>query len=430
VHVALGSSMIVSFCFPCYWKISIATIPISVQSGACVACFVLYLALGGSLRFRLSLCDVAIGAMAIAEAVSDGWTHKGGASSVATAYGEWVLPYAAGRYAFGSISRYSKARFQIAAALGCMFLVQFVDLTMGRNLAFELTTWFESSWMEPARAKRFGLVRSAGLTEHPIFYSGVLMALLPIAVTASAKDRWTQTTRRYVGFCVALGVLVASLSRGAVLAVIGSLVFRLAVASLKRFVIVSISVFALTFVGWAFWPKISAVWMATGDFSDRERIVIIDGEASRHSSSLARLRVFDVYGKAAARAGLFGYGTSAFATSPPNLPHLPVESMATETVWTVENSYLLILLRFGYVGLTCFVLLVLSAVLVPWSTRDLDLRRHLLLFATGSFSIALLLGTVYASYQIIFPMLFLMGLGNGLIDPNVAMRRKVPLERS
>jgi hypothetical protein len=76
--------MIATFCFPCYWKVSIATIPISVQTGACVACFVLYFALGGSLRFRLSLCDVAIGAMPIAEAFSDGWTHKGGVTAIAS----------------------------------------------------------------------------------------------------------------------------------------------------------------------------------------------------------------------------------------------------------------------------------------------------------------------------------------------------------
>ncbi len=430
VHVALGSSIIASFCFPSYWKVTVANIPISVQSGACIACLMIYLILGGSLRFRMSLGDLAIGALAITAAVSDGWLHGGGAVAVATAYGEWILPYAAGRYAFGSISGFSHARFQIAAAILCMLTTHAIDLAFNRNIAFELTSWIDPSWIAPPRAKRFGIVRSAGLTEHPIFYAGALMALLPIAVTTSAVDRQTRTTKRYLISMISLGLLAASLSRGAVVAMIGALLFLLSTSTRRMAASVTVAILISVAAGWLFWPTVRSAWMSTGDHSERERLIIIDGKATRHSSSLARVRAFEVYGKAAARAGLFGYGTGVFATSPPNLPFLPKEAMASETIWTIENSYLLILLRFGYIGLTCFALMIVSACAIPLATRDADLRRHLLLFATSSLSIAFLLGTVYPSYQIVFPMLFLNGLGNALIDPNMGEARMAPLERS
>ena len=417
--IALGSSMILSFAFPSYWAVEILGAPISITTASAVVCLIMYLAVGGKLWCRVSICDVAVNAVMLTHIAAD-FQHEGPAA-IPRAYGEWLLPYAAGRYALGSVSRMKHARIHIAIALGSMLLIHALDLVAGQNIAFEITQAF-TDWEAPMRAKRYGLVRSSGLAEHPIFYAGALMALIPVAVLASMKDRMDQPVWRYLAVGgVSLFVFIL-LSRGAVAATLVTLL--VVVSTLNNKIRIGLAAMLLIGGGLAYanWSTVQDLWKKTAERADSERVVVIDGEATTHSSTLARLNVFKVYGRAAWRAGAFGYGTAAVTGFPPNLPYMPKEADAAKTVWTIENSYLMLLLRFGFVGLSAFSLMVLSACTLPLFVRDPNLRRHAMILAAGCLSVSLLIFTVYPDYQIILPFLFLIGLQNALVDSKIGAK--------
>lgn len=417
VRTALGGAMLSSFCFPSYWQIEIAQSPISVQTGAAVMTLLMYLATGGSLRFRMTACDLAVGFMVTIAFISDGLMHEGGILTLVRSYGEWMLPYGAGRYAFGSVSSLRPARWIAGAVVGVAAAIWVIDLTAQMNVGFELTQSLDR-WEAPRRAMRFGWVRSAGLTEHPIFFSGMLMSLLPIGVITLCRNRQFDPTVKYLVGAAVLMIVCLTLSRAAVVALAITMVLGVALRFRRSRIPMTILGVLAIGLGVAFESQLWTWWAVTGDRSDqRQSMIVIDGEATVHSSSLARLRVYDVYGRAALRAGLLGYGTTAVTGFPPNLPYLPKEAMAIETVWTVENSYLLLVLRFGYVGLAAFLVLVASPVVLTMTQRDLELQTHLRVIMLGLVSVSVLLFTVYCNYQMVFPYLWVLGIMNALADP-------------
>jgi O-antigen ligase len=67
-----------------------------------------------------------------------------------------------------------------------------------------------------------------------------------------------------------------------------------------------------------------------------------------------RLILIRAYSKAIREAPLFGYGTDRVATWPPRVPLDADARVVLKKFWSIDNEYLLILLRFGWVGLACF----------------------------------------------------------------------------
>jgi len=60
--------------------------------------------------------------------------------------------------------------------------------------------------------------------------------------------------------------------------------------------------------------------------------------------------------------GLRCFSNDSASTFPPNIPGLPPEVKAREILGYVDNSYLLIGLRFGIIGCTFFSLLIVTSI--------------------------------------------------------------------
>ncbi|TWT49644.1 hypothetical protein Pla22_48420 [Rubripirellula amarantea] len=419
--LALGTSIVASYWFPTYWVVDVLGNPISVQTASAALCLFAFVLTRGSLAFRLNMLDIAIGSIMVVHAVSDGVVHGEGPLAIVRAYGEWMLAYASGRYAFGSIEALRNARFHIWAFFAISLSIWMVDVFGGINVCFDVTEMF-ADWEPPRRTKRYGIIRTAGLTTHPIFFSALLMSMLPLAVASLGWTYKEQFNRRYLTAAVSLGIGCLFLSRAAVLSIFAAAgVFATTMSRKVLFaglvsVAIGIGAVAMNF------EAAKTMWMKTGDFSDeREKVVVINGEEKIHTSTLARFRVYDVYGRSAMRAGFFGYGTQAVSGFPPNIPYLPKEAMATEVVWTVENSYLLLLLRFGWVGLACFLLLMVSPMITMMTAREFEVREQMQIFVAAAASVSVLLFTVYADYQMIGAFLFLLGVTSSLADPRIGV---------
>lgn len=426
--IALGATVLIGFFFPTYWEINVLGLPITVQTLSAIIGLFGYTLSGGSLRFRLTICDLAVGTVLLAHVASDCLIHGGGWMTPLFAYGEWMLPYASGRYALGRISAYYQLRFITIALMIYLGVLFVVDVVGGVNVLYDITSGW-TGWEAPLRAKRFGLVRSAGTTAHPIFFSGMIIALSPVIALSFCRNR---TIRPGWIYGVSLGVLLLVtllLSRAAVIAVLVAALASLLFRSRRSRPVVAVGLVAAIVLVTLNRDTALQIWQKTGGRTDdRKQVVVVDGEKTLHNSSLARLRLYDVYGTAALRAGVFGYGTSSVTGFPPNLPYLPKEALAIKTVWTVENSYLLMLLRFGWVGLAAMFMLTLSPIAMTAGQPDMELREHLWCLTASILGIAVLLVTVYSAYEITFPWLWLLGLASALMDPRVPSTR--PIHRS
>ncbi len=72
--------------------------------------------------------------------------------------------------------------------------------------------------------------------------------------------------------------------------------------------------------------------------------------------------LLDVYKIALRRAGLLGFGTEAVSGFPVRLPVGPQEVETLHTLRMIDNTYVLLTLRFGYLGVLCWSLAAVLAI--------------------------------------------------------------------
>ncbi len=121
------------------------------------------------------------------------------------------------------------------------------------------------------------------------------------------------------------------------------------------------------------------------------------------------------------KGGPLGYGTDAVSSFPPNIPGLPTSAKARATLGIVDNSYLLIGLRFGWIGIGLFLALLGGSIVTA-----IQLRRSagLILYPDGPafltamasilVGVAFEIMTVFSSYDFMFWILFHFGIVAGL----------------
>ncbi len=148
--------------------------------------------------------------------------------------------------------------------------------------------------------------------------------------------------------------IVATVSRGPLLGMLLAAVVSIIIVwpwTFKWFA--GLTTFVLIIV-FTFWEQTIAWVESTQTTSQvRVQVVEVDGEYEAFSGSRNRLLVWQIYGPLVLKGGPLGYGTEAVSSFPPNIPGLPTSAKARETLGIVDNSYLLIGLRFGWIGLGC-----------------------------------------------------------------------------
>ena len=162
-------------------------------------------------------------------------------------------------------------------------------------------------------------------------------------------------------------------------------------------------------------------WTGGGD---TPHLTEIKGEAVVTSSSRSRLHLLGIYSKALVKAGPFGYGSQATTGFPVRIPNMDGTFKSANLYKQVDNGYILLTLRFGWVGGACLVILFLTAIATGLSlyfARPDQLfpgAVACLLAVVASFSLLL----VFMSYDFGLPILWTMGVLSGLASARTEER--------
>lgn len=217
-----------------------------------------------------------------------------------------------------------------AAALALLGIAQFV-------FHDSLIRWIELPGLRPNvplgdLLNRSGYTRPSGTALHPIEFGAILTTILPLAITRARHSPHGHRIRGAVCvFLIGLGIVVSG-SRSAILCALVGMAVLAAVWSARTRLLAGVATFLLLAVVAVTIPGM------TGN------IVKLFTGLSADGSVQSRTGSYDLVGEFVARAPMLGRGYSTF------LPSYRI----------LDNSYLLLLVEVGIVGLTAF-LFVLGA---------------------------------------------------------------------
>lgn len=418
-EMALGVGMAASLLAATWFQIELIGLPFDVRSSVAVIFLIAFCVHSGRLIFSpITLLDCCVIAMVITHTASDVSHGASLLPTLAQAYGEWGIPYAAGRYAV--MHRESLAKLSpwfVGAGVIVAALAIFESIT-NFNFWTDIFTDRDDLVSFTGEWKRYDIAyRAGGPTRHPIFLGVVLMLLIPwtMALIDTAKSGLQKYGFAALGLVVLLLGIAATISRGPLIGVLVAIVFALAVQfRTVRWGFIALLVVA-AIIGTLQFERISA-FVASTDGSERSGIVEVDGEAQIQSSSRNRLNLIRLYGPLAVDGGMLGYGTKATDSFPPTIPGIA----SNEKISIVDNSFILVGLRFGWIG--CFVLVAMFLVSI---VTMLNLRRlastvlhpngALLVtaFAAILVGVAIELLTVFWSFELAFWTIFTFGICAG-----------------
>jgi hypothetical protein len=375
--------------------------------------------------FRLRLCDWAILAMIAVHLGSDIYHEGFNVMVLLRAYGEWFMPYVAGRLAFQRVDDVRWA-LPLAAGVALVFMLQGVleSLLFLRTNVFELFSMHERPVPEGIQsnaedASRWGFKRAYGPLMHSLYYGVVQVILMPWLLYAGHRIMSTRRDepngRGWLWGIPATAVGVASsLSRGPFLA-IGVLVYAMywVLTPRNRVVLGVIGVVGILVAIVISGPLLDQLDVITGEDLSGATTKSREGEV-KYTSATARKLLFEVYGYPMKRAGLLGFGTENCSSFPPRVPLI----QEVGRVKAVDNAYILFTLRFGYLGSLVFVAINLTA---AWQFIMLadeasgDLKVWLAAMAGMVVTTTLMFMLVWMPQDIGFIYLFSLGASSGLV---------------
>lgn len=399
---------------------------INVPTAVTVAMLALYaFHPAATFDFRLRLCDWAMIAMMGIHLASDIVNDGFEVSILLRMYGEWFMPYIAGRLAFQRVDDIRWAlpmAVGVALALTLQGVVESV-LSMKSNV-FEILV-MQNRPVEPgiasnaANASRWGLKRAYGPLMHSLYFGVVQVMLMPWLLYAGqllSQERGLSTVGKgwLWGIPVTAIGVASSLSRGPFLA-IGAMVYATywVLTPRNRYVLGVIGVVAMVAAAATSGPLLDQLDFLTGEDISGQTTKAGE-ETVKYTSTGARKLLFTVYGPPMKSAGLLGYGTRACSTFPPKVPL----NQPPGRVKAVDNAYILFTLRFGYLGLLAFIAVNVTAAWQFFVLADEahgDVRVWLAAMAGMVVSAMLMFMLVWMPQDIGFPYLFSLGAASGLV---------------
>jgi len=150
---------------------------------------------------------------------------------------------------------------------------------------------------------------------------------------------------------------------------------------------------------------------------ERERAIVLDRNQDNmqvHSSSMSRVLLLQHYWKAVRHAGMTGYGMTATNGFPPNVPFVPIDQLTGKPYPLVDNSYVLLTLRGGWMQCLAFVLLHAAAIFQfsLMNRRDSSLTSFSRLMIGAISAHSLVVFTVYPDYDFMFVFLWTVGISS------------------
>jgi len=414
-NLAVGVVVLLSAAVPTWCKIELLGMPLDVRVAATLFALGAYLFHPkASYPLKLGWIDVTMLFLIMLNLVSDTLNDGFSWKLPLRIYGEWCVPYLAGRLAFQDLrTMRAIAPFGIAVALlfGVMALVE--ALTSVRP--WELLYGPRLDDRIPRNLPRFGLQRAWGCCGHPIYFGMLQLLYLPWLLRCwhtrerSIKDYLL----RLVSLIGPVGV-ISTVSRAPV---IGLLFFPttwtfISIRSSRIiFAIALVGAIVVGIGGKDYWLK--ALHRFGGErLGGSGKLIVVDGKQVEKTSAMTRLYLLQVYRRAAHRAGLFGFGTQSVTGFPIRVPVGAEDSSALKNVWAIDNEYLLLTLRFGWLGGLTFAL-ALGLAAYSWVSRSrLAKGRDIatcIYFGAAIMAVGFGLLTVWMPHDIGFPLLVLMG---------------------
>jgi hypothetical protein len=393
VKLSLGTAALVSYCF---FKKS--TYPLT-----------------------LAPCDIAMLGLLSVHCLSDVMQMGLKPIIVGRAYMEWWVPYVTGRVAFQY--RSDIARYWLVVAPIAMVLATFAIIETSTDVNL-YETWFGTRPTEGGMgiSRRWGMTRACGPCLNPNYFGSLQLLLLGWSLYAFFRALYGRAPKIFFAAPIVSLLGVACCGQratilGAACAFVALAYFRFPKIRLPLLATVGLVVLVLVI-------QREAVIETLEGWSGEDRIyradvrVVVNEESKEFSNTRARLLILDAYGIAMRRAGLFGFGTEAITGFPINVPLGPQEADTLRKLRFVDNVYVLITLRFGYLGLACLLAAWLSAIFQLQVITDKYYRQSLGFLASSLAAtlVALLpvVFTVWMPQDFGFAVVWTWGAASGL----------------
>lgn len=420
--VALGVVLPIAWIVPSWTVWDLGFESINVKTSVGVGMLLMYCFFPrATFPWRLVPCDYAMLSLFGVGTVSD-FLHNGFDLTVpAIAYAEWIVPYLAGRLAFQNHDDVKWVWPVLAVVAIILGAVAVIEAWLGMN-PYE---WFFG--LRPLEgvsrnAERWNIRRAYVTCLHPL-YHGVLLCWM-FAWTLHGAWRALQKRSGPLWLVAPLLGFFAPLATGSRGPFIGNFVVLAAAifcAARRRRLPMTVAAGVLAFVFLFFQDRVFDFlddWAGEFEHGKQAQSVSFDNQAEIVSSARARFTLFKIYWMPLTRAGLFGYGSNAVAQFPVNVPIGSEEAEAARTIWALDNSYIVLTLRFGYLGLIAFIALISLSLWQCKSVYDDDPLRSQALFAASlsgaTLAVAGLIVGVWMPQDFGFPWLWGIGASSGL----------------
>lgn len=416
VSESLAIAVVLTFAVPVWLEVPLGGIPVSVRTFVGLAALIAFaLRNPWNLFSPLTLLDVTVIGMVALHMASDMYHGWHGFAAWCQAYGEWGIPYAAGRYAMRN------SRFLEPLAWCATGVVVVLALGGLMEMLFKVNPWEVVFGLRPVEgfwrgSSRFGMKRAYGTTLHPIFFGLLILTLFPWAITLAA---WVKERKQKVGALgatlVGIAGVISSLSRGPFLAI--PLFFAAIAAIWIKWVRAILLVGGVAAAGWIAvdFNGVMGLFEKLTNERRQESKFTLDGEALPANSVAQRYVQWKIWWPALKESGGLGYGTSATTGFPPDVPYQLADEKARERFKYVDNAFILTGLRFGWTGVALFSLLFIAAI---WTGVRLSWDRSVGILggslAAMAFSMLAALWTVWFSYDMGFEVLWSFGVLGGL----------------
>lgn len=208
--------------------------------------------------------------------------------------------------------------------------------------------------LETGEGYRWGMKRSQGNVGHPIFNGFQLVMLFPWAAEASrrAKELKMGFFYRKVTWFAGTAAFF-SISRGPQLAlIITNAVIVFFRRPKLRIPMAVMGIVGVTLIVFGKDAVMHGLGKLAGEKEEDVRIIYIEGEATEYTGTKHRVLLLQVYKDAIANSGYFGWGGSMRAVE--------LEESVAQRFGSIDSHYLMFYLQYGYVGVTLFVMLMLT----------------------------------------------------------------------
>ena len=423
VSIAIGNAMAISLLSATWVFVDVFGVPLEIRIAvAAILLTVFCVHPSGGIRFSWMWLDFVLILFFVVGSLSDLLSSQFGALTPVLLYGELLLPYFTGR--FISMRRSSLRAvapyFCISGAV--ISMSAFFECLVGQNL-WEFFFAPVDDLVSRIRTPRYGIAhRAAGPTRHPIFLAVTLLLLIPwsVCLACRADCRFYRFLGLFGVFSCVLGI-ASTVSRGPLIA--SGLSFIVFCTIAKPYLVKWFFLFiaCILIVLTSFWTQFTFLVSLTDPADVKNRIIIVEDKSVVYSGTLNRLWVWKIYWPLVIKGGPLGFGTEAVSSFPPNIPGLPASAKARETLGIVDNSYLLTGLRFGWIGLSLFLILIFGSIVMAIRLRRSagmilypDGPAFLTALASCLIGVSFVMLTVFSSFDFMFWVYFHCGIVAGL----------------